>query len=197
MLGSDQPKLQADCIILAAGLSSRMGSWKLTLPYQGKILLDSALGYALTVCSRVILVVGYRGEVLQKRYCKMPSIQIVHNPDYRQGLLSSIQAGLAFLKHGHFFISHGDMPYLYPRFYRALWFYRRHDVVFLGDKHMSGHPVLLSKKVVPFLQQALPDSSARQVLAGVADTYYLGFPDSEIHRDIDTSQDYAKLLLEA
>ncbi|NGD67297.1 NTP transferase domain-containing protein, partial [Serratia marcescens] len=51
-----------DCIITAAGLSSRMGQWKMMLPWQQGTILDTSIKNALQFCSRIILVTGYRGN---------------------------------------------------------------------------------------------------------------------------------------
>ncbi|WP_152906355.1 NTP transferase domain-containing protein, partial [Klebsiella aerogenes] len=34
---------QVDCIITAAGLSSRMGQWKMMLPWRGTTILDASI----------------------------------------------------------------------------------------------------------------------------------------------------------
>ncbi len=57
-----------DCVMPAAGLSSRMGDWKLMLPYQQYTILDASIENALSFCRRVILVVGYRGAELIEKY---------------------------------------------------------------------------------------------------------------------------------
>ena len=49
-----------ECIVLAAGASARMGQWKLFLPFQGRTVIECVVRAALTVCSRVILVTGFR-----------------------------------------------------------------------------------------------------------------------------------------
>lgn len=59
-----------DCIITAAGLSSRMGQWKMMLPWEQGTILDTSIKNALQFCSRIILVTGYRGNELHERYAK-------------------------------------------------------------------------------------------------------------------------------
>ncbi len=101
---------RCDCLITAAGLSSRMGAWKLMLPYRQSTILDESLKNALVLCDRVILVVGHRADELISRYANHPRIRLVHNHDYAQGLGSSIRAGLAACSSDHLFVSHGDLP---------------------------------------------------------------------------------------
>ncbi|WPM85025.1 NTP transferase domain-containing protein [Apirhabdus apintestini] len=90
------------CLILAAGLSSRMGQWKMMLPWREGTVLDSTLRNALAFCDRVILVTGYRGEALRQRYAGRDRILLCHNPVYTQGMFSSLQRGARRLQPGHF-----------------------------------------------------------------------------------------------
>ena len=66
-----------DCIITAAGLSSRMGQWKMMLPWQQGTILDTSIKNALQFCSRIILVTGYRGNELHERYANQSNITII------------------------------------------------------------------------------------------------------------------------
>ena len=63
-----------DCIITAAGLSSRMGQWKMMLPWEQGTILDTSIKNALQFCSRIILVTGYRGNELHERYANQSNI---------------------------------------------------------------------------------------------------------------------------
>lgn len=92
-----------DCIITAAGLSSRMGQWKMMLPWQQGTILDTSIKNALQFCSRIILVTGYRGNELHERYANQSNITIIHNPDYAQGLLTSVKAAVPAVQTEHCF----------------------------------------------------------------------------------------------
>ncbi len=63
-------------------------------------------------CSRIILVTGYRGNELHERYANQSNITIIHNPDYAQGLLTSVKAAVPAVQTEHCFLTHGDMPTL-------------------------------------------------------------------------------------
>ncbi|WP_234920432.1 NTP transferase domain-containing protein, partial [Aeromonas veronii] len=45
----------------------------------------------------------------------------VHNPDYEQGLGSSIRCALAASDADYLFISHGDLPCIPREVYQQLW----------------------------------------------------------------------------
>ncbi|RWS46475.1 molybdenum cofactor cytidylyltransferase, partial [Arcobacter venerupis] len=107
-----------------------MGTWKMMLPYCQGTMLDASLKNALAFCQRVILVVGHRGEALQERYLERPDIVVVHNPDYRQGLGSSIRSALAASDADYLFISHGDLPCIPREVYQQLWLARGCEALF-------------------------------------------------------------------
>lgn len=68
--------MSVDCIITAAGLSSRMGKWKMMLPWRDGTILDASIKNALQFCSRIIVVTGFRGEALQARYCNWKNVEV-------------------------------------------------------------------------------------------------------------------------
>jgi len=82
-------------IVLAAGESKRMGVAKQLLPFGKTTLLervvDNALGSNL---DEVIVVLGYRAEEIAPRIGQRP-VKIAINPDFRQGMSSSLKCGLA------------------------------------------------------------------------------------------------------
>ncbi len=127
-------------------------------------MLDASLKNALAFCQRVILVVGHRGEELQARYGSRPDIVVVHNPDYRQGLGSSIRCALAASDADYLFISHGDLPCIPRDVYQQLWQARGEFALFPSYEGEAGHPVLLPKSLVRELAAAPTQGSVRHWL---------------------------------
>lgn len=85
-------------IILAAGASTRMGTPKQTLLYQGKSLLQHAVQTALaTVCRPVIVVLGAHANDVLPEIAGAP-VQVVQHAGWEEGMGSSIRAGIAALK---------------------------------------------------------------------------------------------------
>lgn len=164
------------------------------LPYKKGVLLDAAIHNGLAACHRVILVAGYRADELITYYRDLQGVTVLNNLYYARGMLGSIQTGLRVLTQDYFFISHGDMPYLEVDLYRTLWSFRHYDVIFPGNPAQPGHPVLLSKKIVPLIQAAQPNGSMRQLILKSGYQHYLGLADTRIYHDIDTLTDYQILL---
>jgi len=82
-------------IILAAGKSRRMGKAKLLIEYQGKSLLKIAIDKALRVSDISYLVVGAYKEYLNE--AKSSNLIALNNPDWNEGLASSLRLGVASL----------------------------------------------------------------------------------------------------
>ncbi len=186
-----------ECIILSAGLSSRMNDWKQDLPYKGKTILDHAIQNALKVCKKIILVTGFRHEILQQKYANNPNVITVYNPDFQQGMFSSIQHGVEYVKGDRFFITHGDMPCIDPNVFETLIHHpvEKNTIVFPGNKEHTGHPVLLPKAAIPLIRQAPKRNSKMKSILGTFCYHYLNLPESTgIFKDIDTPDDYLALL---
>ena len=164
------------------------------LPYRDGTLLDSAIENAKAICQRVLLVGGYRYNELKARYQNDATLHLLYNPYYQDGLLSSIKIGLAEIKTDYFFIAHGDMPCLYPRFYELLSHHMGYIAVFPGTKEMPGHPVFLSKTIIPVVLEASSNSTMREIIIKKNNSYYTGLTDPFILYDIDTPESYKTLL---
>ncbi len=156
-------------------------------------MLDASLKNALAFCQRVILVVGHRGEELQQRYLERPDIVVVHNPDYRQGLGSSIRSALAASDADYLFISHGDLPCIPRDVYHQLWLARGCEALFPTWLGEAGHPVLLPKSLASELATAPVQSSVRRWLQGHPHRM-VPVDSPAILFDVDTPERYQALL---
>lgn len=89
------PALHA--IVLAAGESRRFGTLKQLAPIAGQSLLGLAAGRAVELCgSAVTIVLGARAAELAPLLRDLP-VSVTVNPLWREGLGSSIRAGVASL----------------------------------------------------------------------------------------------------
>lgn len=182
------------CLMLAAGLSSRMGQWKMLLPWGNSgCVLDSALDNALAFCDRVVLVTGFRGETLHQRYADKPGVVLRHNPDYRQGMFSSLRCGAQALTPGyHFFMVPGDMPAINPAIYAALWRHRSNLSLVPFCDGGRGHPALLPPVLRERILNAAPQDNLRQIMASLGRKTLL-VDSHSIHWDLDTPSQYYQI----
>ena len=71
-------------IVLAAGLSERMGRNKLLLSFRNEPIIIHTIRNALEFSDRVIVVTGNEREKLEKAIAHL-DVDIVFNPDFREG----------------------------------------------------------------------------------------------------------------
>ncbi|MEB6334905.1 nucleotidyltransferase family protein [Serratia rhizosphaerae] len=183
---------QIECVMLAAGMSTRMGSWKMMLPYGDGTILDSAIANAQGFCQRVIVVSGFHGDALAKRYRHHPHVQVVHNADYRTGMFSSIQTGVRQMRGEHFFLALGDMPCVSTWVYAALWQEKGEFSLIPRCHQGKGHPVLLPRSIITHIAEASPGVTMKQLIEQ-QDYRFLDVGDQAIHVDIDTPPQYRQL----
>jgi len=100
-------------VVLAAGRSTRMGAInKLIAEIGGKPLVRIAAEQALASrASPIIVVTGHQRERVEAALEGLP-VRIVHNPDYAEGLGTSLKAGIAAVpaEADGAIVCLGDMP---------------------------------------------------------------------------------------
>lgn len=93
-------------IVLAGGLSSRMGQDKASLPWGNSDLLNTVLARLAPVCKKLIVVSN------TQRLITIPGVQVVADHYKLCGPLGGMQAGLTASDADYNFIAACDMPYL-------------------------------------------------------------------------------------
>ena len=103
------PRIAA--VVLAAGLSSRMGSNKLLSDLNGRALIKHTVErLQVAAIDEVIVVTGNQADEV-KAALAGHKLRFVHNADYAQGLSTSIKAGIAAVDgYDAAFVCLGDMP---------------------------------------------------------------------------------------
>ena len=186
-------KMAKECIMLAAGLSSRMGKWKMMMPWGEGTILDSALASALAFCDRVVLVTGFRGDELAACYRDHPGVEVVFNPQYHDGMFSSIQCGVNHLRASRFFLALGDMPEVTPGVYRKLWASAdTESCIIPAYERGKGHPVLLPQRAASLIRHAPEGATLRDVI-GQMTVRVIPVTNQGIHWDVDTPQQYLEV----
>lgn len=190
-------------LVVAAGLSSRMGSFKPLLPLGGKTVIENTVDSLFSGGARTVVVVGgYRGEeleaLLRQQYGER--VIIASNPDYaKTDMLFSIKIGCRALPPcDGFFLLPGDMPVVENEtFLRVaeLWRTGEYDVVFPTLDGRRKHPPLISLRVVPEILAFSGSGGLRELwtqLGGRIGAVPVRDPGVEI--DLDTPQDYSKVV---
>jgi len=188
-------------IILAAGLSARMGELKALLPLGGRPLLAHCVAlFHDCGIDDVVVVTGHRAEAVEAA-AQAAGARVARNPDYAGGMVGSIRTGVGQLA-AHcpgFFLLPVDMPlvrrgavHLLARAFaetRAMIFHP----VFAGRR---GHPPLIHGDCIPSILEARsPEGGLRAVLARIeaeqpCQVREVQVADANIHVDLDTPEDF-------
>ncbi len=185
--------MKFDCIIPAAGLSERMGCWKLFLEYKGKTIIEHSIQNSMKNSSQLIISGGYRFADLRKKIESIENVLIVENKDYEQGMITSIKAALPFVKTDKFFIALSDMPLVPPEVFYKMSRIDFSHVLFPVYNGRRGHPVLVSSILKNEILNASPKTRMKDIL-GKFPVSEIEIGNSNILFDIDTQKDYQKLL---
>ncbi len=189
---------QVAAIVLAAGLSSRMGTMKALLPWENN---RSVLAHILDQLrhaglASIVVVTGYQAALLAREAADF-DVQFTHNHDFANGeMLRSIQTGLRALPEetSAALVVLGDQPQIQSatvaQIMQAYW--RDHSLIVMPSFEMRrGHPMLLDRRLWAELL-ALPDgATAREVInRHAAEINYVPVNNDSILRDMDTPQEY-------
>jgi len=180
---------QCDCIIPAAGNSTRMGRWKPVLPFEGGTIIQTVVATALRACARVVLVAGYRGAELAALFSREPRVLTVINERWSDGMFSSLRRGVEAARTDRFFVTLGDMPWITTAVYEALLRCTDAEVIFPLHDGRRGHPVLFDACVKEAVSLADALSGSMRLIAGSFRVRDLDWPDDSVVRDIDTEGD--------
>ena len=188
-------------VILAAGASTRIGFPKQLLPLGGRSLLRRAAETALASDGAFLLVVlGANARQLRSEMAGL-DVTVVENPDWAEGMGSSLRVGLAALQVRHpeadavlFLVC--DQPLVSTALLnQILGVYQQSAPSMVASAYGGGLgvPALFSRSLFPELASLESGSGARQILAAHR-SEVTSVPFAEGVVDVDTLEDYQRLL---
>jgi len=159
-------------VVLAAGRSTRMGGPnKLLAEVGGRPLVRIAAEEALASRARpVVVVTGHQRAEVEATLAGLP-VTFAHNPDYAEGLSTSLRAGIAALpaEADGAIVLLGDMPQvdaaLIDRLIAAFDPEKGAFVVVPTIAGKRGNPVVWSRRFFPDLSGLGGDVGARHLIA--------------------------------
>jgi molybdenum cofactor cytidylyltransferase len=185
-------------VVLSAGESSRMGRPKALLPIDSQTFIEKIVGaLKQSGIERVVVVLGFHADELRLQVGHLP-VEIVVNPDYKQGQLSSLQAAIRHLQTtgscDGMLVHLVDHPYIDSKLVRLMIDrFGDSDNMIVVPRHQGkrGHPVIFSKKLFQELLDAPIDQGAKAVVnAHRGETLEIDTDDAGITLDIDTPELY-------
>lgn len=188
-------KTALSAVILAAGLSSRLGEFKPLLPLGNEPILARVIGlYRAARISDIRVVTGHRtGETAA--LAEALGVRAVFNPDYLQGMFSSVLAGVSDLKPdcSGFFVHPVDIPLVRSRTLldlMAAFSWENPGIYYPAFLGRRGHPPLISGNYAAALKSWKGEGGLRAFLEHhEGDARNVPVTDEFILKDIDTPAD--------
>jgi len=188
-------------IILAAGQARRMGRAKLALPWGRETVIARVVQLAqAAACEPVVVVTGGWAQAVRDALAAY-AVHFAWNPEYADGSMTrSLQIGLRhappWAEAALIFL--GDQPHLPPSLgqaVRAAW-PRAAEAIWQPSYHgRRGHPWLLPRRWWPALLAWPPERTLRAFIQHYAiPRYTVPSPNDAILHDMDTPEDYQRLL---
>ena len=185
-------------VLLAAGRSERMGrNNKLLLNVDGiPLVRKSAINILNSNVTSMTVVTGFDENKIVNALSGL-NVNFVKNINFREGLSSSLKAGLANITPtpSAVIICLADMPKIQPEYINQLienfnplkgW-----EICIPTNNGKRGNPVLIGSRFFPYIFETSGDFGAKQVMKQHSDKIVeVEIGTSDIHFDIDTQDEY-------
>lgn len=194
MSGGHHPRVAA--VVLAAGLSRRMGENKLLIEIDGRPLVVRAIDAAIaTGLDPVIVVTGHEAEDIRAAIAGR-SVTFAHNADFAAGMTGSVKTGIAAVpadcEGAMVFL--GDMPDVEPaHIARLLDAFNGPTCICVPVRDKKrGHPVLFGRAHFAEILALAGDVGLNTMVRAYADAVLeIGMDDDGVLTDLDTAETLA------
>lgn len=187
-------------VVLAAGESRRMGEPKLLLPFGEKTMIESILDNLLrSKAGKILVVVGSHRKEILKKIGDRP-VETAINRRYREGMLSSIQAGFKTLPRDipAALVCLGDQPFIPFSVSNALieaYEGTQKGIILPVYKRRRGHPILIDTKYRQEIMDLSPETGLKTLVHNhPEDILEIAVEAPQILKDIDYPEDYESQL---
>ena len=193
--------MKTGIILLAAGSSSRLGRAKQLIEFQGKTLIQKAIDEAnKSQANCLVVVLGANAELIQTGF-DSSSTPFIVNPDWQQGMSSSMQAGLRFLMEkeviDQVLLMLCDQPFVDASLLDELITAKETSgkgIVAAAYSNTLGVPALFDRRYFEELVQLTGSEGAKKVIFNhQAEVHALDFPLGAV--DLDTEEDVSQFLI--
>lgn len=187
-------------LILAAGFSSRMGSFKPLLPLGEVTVIERAVGNFLAAGLQDIrVVVGHRADEIIS-VLKDMEVQIIINGEYARGMFSSVKVGVSSFEPEvqAFFLLPGDNPLIKQHTIKEITkAYRESQagIIYPCFNGERGHPPLISYRYINNILSWDQQGGLRALLNQYeADALDVEVADQGVLMDMDIPVDYRNVV---
>lgn len=191
-------------IILAAGVSSRMGRTKQLLPFHHGTIIETVTGHACaSELDQVLVVLGHHAQKIRAalvHHVNTACAQVIVNPHFKIGQSTSIVEGIRhlgtdmdavmFLLGDQPLISASVINYLIEKYHHT-----NARIVVPYYQGIRGNPVIFDHTLFPELGCLKGDTGARVLFKKNVDCILkVSVDDPGIITDVDTPLDYKRLI---
>lgn len=188
-------------ILLAAGLSTRMGEPKQLLPFGNSTIIETIIDNMLgSKLDEVIVVIGHESGRVNDRIRNKP-VKVVFNPNYKQGMLTSAQCGVQALSDcaDAFALMLVDQPFITSDLInRVVDAYKDSDkeIALPSYNYRRGHPAIFNRRYASHILSLDEESGGiRSLFKRYADLIHYVIVDTDrVLKDIDYRKDYEEAL---
>jgi molybdenum cofactor cytidylyltransferase len=195
---ASETERKVGAVVLAAGLSSRMGQPKVLLPWDHDhpILEHILLQLRAGGVDEIVVVTGRAADEVRQT-AERAGAAAIHNPDYQTGeMLSSLKVGVKALPEQvtAALVVLGDQPRIQPETVRAVidaYAEAKGKIIAPSYQMRRGHPILIDRRYWDELLALPPDGALRDLLnVHSADIAYVVVENDSVLHDIDTPDEY-------
>lgn len=208
-------------ILLAAGLSTRMGRPKQLLPFGNSTIIETVIDNMVSSnFDDVRVVIGHCAQEIEDLIGDL-GVKTVYNPDYRDGMLSSAQIGIRSINfpllsktstisceksndtnRDAFSLMLVDQPFITTELInKTIDGYRdsKKGITIPSYNYQRGHPVIFHHKYAKEIVSLDKNSGGiRSLYKSKADEiHYVNVDTDYILKDIDFPDDYTKAIQES
>jgi molybdenum cofactor cytidylyltransferase len=190
-------------IILAAGMSKRMGRPKQLLSLGGKPLFRYSVDAAVSAGLKpIVLVGGKHKEELHKNVADLTEVEVIENRDYESGMASSLKIGIRALtgRTDAAVVFLGDQPFVpsvvTKKILDSYELQRKEGVRILRAEYngTAGHPILFDADLFKEFENIQGDEGGKSIINNHhTELLIIQFGNSDWGLDIDTPKDFLKL----
>jgi molybdenum cofactor cytidylyltransferase len=187
-------------IVLAAGLSTRMGRPKQTLPVSGKSMLERVLEtFRQTKVDKVVVVIGANEREVRDKV-RFEKERVIVNSEFAKGMSGSLRLGLAAAGNDAdaVIVALADQPLLKATTVDRLieeHLNSKASIIMPVYNGRRGNPVLFDRSLFPQILKVRGDVGAKSVVEkNKAVVLEVNVPDEGVLVDVDTLEDYREIL---
>lgn len=176
-----------------------MGEFKQLLPYGDKAFVVRCVDNLLAAAvDEVLVVTGHRDSDVRQALADY-KVKIVFNPNYREGMSTSIQAGVRAVAENAqaMLIALADQPQIGTRIVnQVIEAFERTSlpIVIPAYNHKRGHPIILHARLKDEILAITPGIGLKEVVqAHAAEILYVEVADEAVLMDFDYPEDYRRL----